>query len=131
MSTVVYQLLEWKPDILRRRYQEFRMRLESEEWWNQTEEGIAMEIAVGLLCDVLREMKGTEMSFIALDRVDLCSWKLQELMSQLAKLVNERSLNVKIVASSQPPARWDIGGVEIGASGGRVFVCQGWDQRRL
>ena len=74
--SIVYQILEWKPDILRQRYQDFRTRVENDEWRYQDDHTIVMKNVVHLLRDVLLEMQSESTIFIALDRLDLCDWKL-------------------------------------------------------
>ena len=69
--SIVYQirLLSSKPNILRHRYQEFRARVEDEEWRYQDDGTIVMEHAVDLLPNFPLEMENVTTVFIVLDGV--------------------------------------------------------------
>lgn len=128
ISTVIYQMLEWKPDILRRRYQQFRSMVQSQEWQNREDESASMEVMFRLVREILHEIKDLGTIFVVLDRVDLCSWKLHHVLKALVALVLDESLHLKIMATARD--YWDIEGVEETAPG-RVVVQQDWDQRQL
>jgi len=130
MSTIAYQILEWKPDILRRKDQQFRSILQSEIWSNPANEKAAVDLVFQFLREVLLQITALGTVFLVLDRVDLCSWKLHHVMAALVDLVGSESCAVKIVVVLDTAREeWDVDHVEESALD-RVMVHQAWDQRR-
>ena len=129
IAGLVYQMLERKPEVLRRKEQQFRTMVRSEAWRNHEGESVTVEITFQLLREVLFELKELGTIYIVVDRIDLASWKFHRIMSAFVELVqDESSAHVKIMATA---ARyWDDEGVEESARQ-RVMTQQGWDQRLL
>lgn len=131
MSIITYQILEWKPEILRRKDQQFRSKLQSVAWSSPEKEKAAVSLSFRLLREVLLDIKDLGTVFLLLDRVDLCSWKLHNVMAALVELVESESCMVKIVVVLDTVrGEWDSDRGEESALD-RVMVHQGWDQRKL
>jgi len=135
LSAIIYQILEWKPAILGRKEQQFRSMLQSEAWTNPgsnpANEKAAVKLIFQLLSEVLVEMQDLGPLFLVLDRVDLCSWKLNYMMAALVDLVGNNSCTVKIlVVLDTARGEWDVDYMEESVLD-RVMVHQAWDQRKL
>ena len=77
--SIAYQMLEWKPEILRWKYQQFKTIARSKARYAERETEV-VTTCFQVLREVLVEMKDLGMVFIVLDRVDQCDWKLQLMM---------------------------------------------------
>ncbi|KAL9118252.1 MAG: hypothetical protein Q9187_005208 [Circinaria calcarea] len=131
ISTIIYQMLDWKPAILRHRNQQFRSVVQSPAWQDPGDESASIEIMFRLVREILAEIKDLGRITVVLDRVDLCSWELHHIMKALTGLVLDESWHLKIMAT-MATARdyWDVDDLDDTASG-RVLIHQGWDQRQL
>ena len=130
IAAVVYQILEWHPEVLRRKEQQFGVMVRSEEWRSQNE-GETLEISFRLLREVLVELKDLGTFYIVLDRIDLGSWKLHRVMTALMRLVlDEQVGNVKIMTTAAE--FWDIESLELNETvRGKVLAHQEWNQRLM
>ena len=131
IATMVYQILEWKPKLLRHKYQQFQKIVQREEWQVGDNRKVVEDL-FQMMHEVLGEVKDFGTIFIVLDRVDLCDWELGRGMSELVKLVLDDLMKVKIMVVHNPTfgKMWDTDEVDEKAPG-RVMVHQEWNQRRL
>ena len=130
IAAIVYQILGWHPEVLRRKEQQFRRIVRSEEWGSQN--GVVnLKITFQLLREVLVELKDLDTIYIVLDRIDLGSWKLDRVMNALTDLVLDKELGkVKIMTTAAD--YWDAESLELDETArSRVLAHQRWDQRLL
>lgn len=126
---IVYQMLERKPEALRRKGQQFRAMVRNEAWRTQ-DESAGVKLTFQLLREVLLELKEPGTIFIVVDRIDLGSWKLHRVVAALVGLVLDEELgNVKIMATAAE--YWDVESLEEKVPDSHVMADQGWDQRLL
>ncbi len=132
--TLLYQILKVKPDILRKKDQQFRNLVQSDLWQRPESDKPAVQMMFSMLREVLHELKALGMVYLILDRIDLCSWKLRYVMSELNSLVTDDRCAVKIVVVvDEVSASLDVGDVleleEEGQDSKLVYAA--WNQRPL
>ncbi|KAI9761888.1 MAG: hypothetical protein M1840_001541 [Geoglossum simile] len=130
ISSLVLQILRWKPEVLRQNHQRFRSAVQ--QWQRpglKPPDRAAVQAMVQLLREVLVEFKAEGVVHIVLDRVEQCDCKTHHLMDELAKLAGEQSCSVKIVAIIDGE-EWDTSNLEESLLI-HVMKRVGWRQERI
>ncbi|MCJ1252165.1 hypothetical protein MMC30_009404 [Trapelia coarctata] len=135
LSTLICQILEWKPSILRRKNQHFLSVVSSKEWGDRETHKTALAVRFSLLREVLVEMKDLGSITMVLDRIELCNWKLLVLMHALVGFVASLTVDdccvVKImVVLDTAKEYWDAESLEE-KDADRVMLYQRWDQEQM
>ncbi|KAI9858315.1 MAG: hypothetical protein M1813_007590 [Trichoglossum hirsutum] len=130
MSSLVFQILRWKPEVLQQNHQRFRSTVR--QWQRpglEPTDRDAIRAMVQLLREVLTEVKTEGVVHIVIDRVEQCNCKIHHLMDELAKLVGEESCSVKIAAIIEGD-EWDTSNLEEKPLA-HVMKRVGWRQERI
>ena len=133
MSTLIYQVCEWYPNILRCKAEEIHAIEEHEMWQRQTDERILIKTMFQLLRIVLSEIKDVGPVFLILDRVDLCDWcdwGFERLLTAFANLTVEKLCNIKIFITATSGNDWNTDSLEETVLT-RVMRHQNWTQQQL
>ena len=132
IASVTYQVLEWKPNIVRNKHESLRAMIDSDSWQKPEDDDAAIEFAFRVLREVLNGTMDLGTVFMILDRVDLCSWRLPLLVRQLTQLAkdSESTLKVMCTSSSSLVSHWDPDDTARNAEKG-IFAHSNWDQRQL
>ena len=136
LSSLIYQVLQCNPSILRRKDQHFRSVVSSDDWQDPKTGQAAVKVRLGLLREILKALGSP--STITLDRIELCDWKLPVLMNALVELVEsmmpvDEFCAVKIMVVLDPArGYWDAESLdEEKKNSSTVVLFQEWDQRAL
>ena len=132
ISSIIFQMLEWKPDVLRHKFQQFQSMVQSDAWRERENENTVLHVMFQLLRQVILEVHDLGRIYIVIDRIDLYSGNLRKMMNELVELVTDQSHVVKVMAVLDPArGYWDPSEtIEEGALS-RVFFHQDWNQRQL
>ncbi|KAJ2986019.1 hypothetical protein NUW58_g5232 [Xylaria curta] len=140
ISSVVSQILNWKPEILQERDVEFRRIISESErrhGSNSSEEDLILRGRVSLLKAVLSNMKGIGMIYLVLDRMDQCETPINDLMNELSRLLVSQTVMIKIVVvveTSCGNGNWELNGMNreiYHQVRDRLFIYKNWNQRLL
>ena len=134
LQSLIYQILEWKPDVLRHKNQSFLTSVRSEAWREPATDKEAMNTILRLLHELLMEMKDLGTITIALDRLDLCEEKVFVVMDALVGFIaslRDESCVVKMMVVLDPAhGYWDPENLEE-KNAERLMLRQDWNQRQL
>ncbi|MCJ1385588.1 hypothetical protein MMC17_008711 [Xylographa soralifera] len=134
LQSLLYQILEWKPDVLRHKNQAFLSSVRSEAWRKPASDKEAINTVLQLLREVLMELKDVGVITIVIDRLDLCEEKLFLVMDALvgfiANLMDESCVVKMMVVLDPAHGYWDAENLE-GKNAERVMLRQDWNQRQL
>lgn len=135
-SSLIYQVLQCNPRILRRKDQHLRSVVSSDDWQDPKTDQAAVKVRLGLLREVLKDL-GSPIT-ITLDRIELCDWKLHVLMDALVEFVEsmmsaDKSCVVKIMVVLDPArGYWDTESLDVEKKNSNTVVLfQEWDQKAL
>lgn len=95
VSSLVCQLLRWKPQTLRHNAKEFTSIIESDSW-SSREGPKAIRFHTSLLTKVICAMPVDEEIVIVLDRLDLCHEPTHLLLGALTGLLKQRSKGLRV-----------------------------------
>ena len=96
MSSLVYQVLEWKPEKLRYKVKEFTSIIESDAW-SSKDGPTAIRCHLNLLTEVICSVPEEEKFVIIIDRLDLCRERTHLLLRALRGLVKHRPSGLKVL----------------------------------
>ncbi|MCJ1438053.1 hypothetical protein MMC27_007440 [Xylographa pallens] len=134
LQSLIYQILEWKPDVLRHKNQSFLSSVRSEAWRESASEKEAINAVLRLLREVLTGLKDVGVITIVVDRLDLCEEKIFVVMDALVDFIGsivDESCVVKMMVVLDPAhGYWDAENLE-GKHAERVMLRQDWNQRQL
>lgn len=132
LSSLVSQVLEWRPDILRNKDVEFRQILGGS--LDKTRESVLVD----LLAAVLGEVEDLRTIHLVIDRLDRCKTPIDSIVNELARLISVIGspmirVKVAIVAeTSGGEGNWRSGFLpEHEYATDRLYVVKHWNQRRL
>lgn len=132
LSSIVSQILEWRPEILRDKDAQFRQTFESSH--HRTKE----HMLVDLLGEILLEFRDLGTVYIVIDRLDCCQSKIDNIGNELARLITvlgqaEFRVKIAIVAeTSGGQGNWHWAYLPTPEyATDRLFIVEGWNQRRL
>lgn len=137
LSSLIYQVLQYNPSVLRRQNQHFRSVVSCEDWQDPKTDQTAVKVMFGLLREILAEIKDLGPITITLDRIELCDWKLHVLMDALVEFVESMTSGdefcvVKIMVVLDPArGYWDAESLEEEKNSNAVVLFQEWDQKTL
>ncbi|CAG8955734.1 hypothetical protein HYFRA_00011000 [Hymenoscyphus fraxineus] len=135
ISSVVLQILAKEPQILRDKAVQFLSIAQTELYRNSENSKQHVRAVLKLLEDVLAAVKALGPIFIVLDRLDQYEGKFSFLMDELVRLVGKSTCHVKLVVIADTSLRrgeWHpeyLSDENIDMD--RIFVRQGWNQRKL
>lgn len=132
LSSIITQILEWRPEILRDKGAQFQQTFASSH--HRTKEHMLAD----LLGEVLWEFRDLGTVYIVIDRLDCCQSKIDNIGNELARLITvlgpvEFRVKVAIVAeTSGGQGNWHWAYLpEVEYATDRLFIVQDWNQRRL
>jgi hypothetical protein len=132
LSSIIYQILEWRPEILRNKEAQLRQTFASGH--HRTKE----HMLVDLLGELLLEFRDLGTVYIVIDRLDCCQSKIDNIGDELARLITvfgsvEFRVKIAIVAeTSGGQGNWHWTFLpEHEYATDRLFIKQDWNQRRL
>jgi hypothetical protein len=135
LSSIILQILKWKPHILRDKGVQYHTAVLSEAWQDAGKEKVMVNSMIKLLRDLLAEVRNLGTAFIIIDRLDQCESELRIVMDELAGLVSDSACNVKIAViaeTSYGRGEWRHEFLkEDDYALDRVFVHKGWNQERM
>ena len=131
VSSLLHQLLAWKPDVLRHNFQEFNTIVTSDAW-NSTNMRIALRCHFDLLEKVIDHLSGEKERTVILDRLDLCRGFKNQILKALQSLTRHKFRQLKIiVVMGRIPEDYDRGEcydlLESGAEY-KTYGMVNWDQ---
>ena len=134
LLSLMYQILEWKPDVLRHKNQSFLSSVRSEAWRESASDKEAINAVLRMLREVLRELKDVGIITIVVDRLDLCEDELFIVMDALVDFIGsivDESYVVRMMVVLDPAhGYWDA--ENLGAKNAeRVMLRKDWNQRQL
>ena len=133
ISSLIHQMLEWKPDVLRRKFQQFLLEVKSDAWRDRENENQALGIMFQLLRQIILEVHELGRIYVVIDRIDLYSWNLRKMMKGLVELVTDQPYMVEVMAVLDPDrGYWNPGeAIEEEEALSRIEFHQEWNQRQL
>jgi len=137
LSSLILQVLAWRPEILRENDERFRRLLvRSDSTWSLTSLAKVLEEALAHAGG-----SGDNSVYLILDRLDRCCgsektlWELMECFAGIVTRVGSPDFRVKIAVVAETTSgngTWrDDWLSKYDFNLGRVYSSQGWDQRRL
>ena len=134
LRSLIYQILEWKPDVLRHKNQSFLSSVRSEAWRTPATDDEAIKSVLQLFREVLVELRDVKSITVVVDRLDLCEEKLLVLMDSLVGFITgltDESCVVKMMVVLDPAnGYWDAETLDE-KDAEKVMLRQGWNQRQL
>jgi hypothetical protein len=135
ISSIILQILKWKPHILREKAVQFHSVVLSDAWRDAINEKIMVRSMIGLLNDLLAAVKDLGTTFIVIDRLDQCESPLRIVMDELLRLVGDEACNVKlaiIAETSYKRGDWHPEYLQEDEFAlNRVFKHKDWNQGRM
>lgn len=132
LSSFIFQVLQWRPQILRTKEYDFNEMLESSHHVGRE------HMLVNLLSDILLEMQDLQTVYLVIDRLDCCDTRIDIVANELARLITIHTstafrVKVAIVAeTSGGSGNWNAEFLpEHEYATDRLCVVKGWNQRRL
>jgi hypothetical protein len=101
ISSIIMQILKWKPHILRKKAVQFHSAVLSNAWRDASNEKIMVSSMIRLLNDLLAAVKDLGTTFIVIDRLDQCESQLRVVMDALVRLVGDVACNVKLAVIAE------------------------------
>ncbi|KAL9025560.1 MAG: hypothetical protein Q9180_007644 [Flavoplaca navasiana] len=95
-SSLVCQVLQWKPEKLRYKVKEFISMIESDAW-SSRDGPTAIRCHINLLTKAIFSMPKDEEIAIVIDRLDLCRERTHLLLGALRGLLKHRSSGLKVL----------------------------------
>lgn len=134
ISNFLYQLVAWKPEILRHRVQEFESIVKSKAW-NSDNHKDARDAQLSLLGKVIKYLSAAQPElYLVLDRMDLCRGPRHLFLRALQHLIatSPGSLKVMVVTERIPDdyENKECRDLVSSSSECRTFGRLDWDQRR-
>ncbi|KAL8919901.1 MAG: hypothetical protein Q9172_004749 [Xanthocarpia lactea] len=133
ISSLVCQMLRWKPQVLRNKDKELTAIVKSENW-NSEDARIAIARQFELLDTVLKLLPADEEIILILDRLDLCMEPVHLLLTDFQQLALHSPRKLKIVVIMERILNSYVRGecMMFLKSGARhhSFGKMGWDQDR-
>ena len=135
ISSIILQILKWKPQVLRDKGVQFHTAVLSDAWQDSRNEKVMVRAMIRLLRDLLAEVKDLGTAFIIIDRLDQCESEIRIVMDELAGLVGDATCRVKVAViaeTSYGRGEWRHEFLkEDDYALDRVFVHKGWNQERM
>jgi hypothetical protein len=135
ISSIILQILKWRPRILREKAVQYQHAVLSEAWRDASNEKIMVSSMIELLNDLLAAVKELGTTFIVIDRLDQCESELRVVMDELVRLVGDAACNVKlavIAETSYGRGYWHPEYLrEDEYALKRVFCHKDWNQGRM
>ena len=133
ITGLLWQILAWKPEILRHKVKDFQSALKSDAW-SSNETQMGMEFHVDLLKRVLHLFSTDEEILLVLDRLDLCHISKHQFLKELQNLTRISSLKLKILVImsriSDDYDREECGHLLSSGAKSYSFGRTDWDQTR-
>jgi hypothetical protein len=137
-SSILLQLLAWKPEILREKGVQLRKEVVSKPWHDTVHEKTMIQTMMRTLQDVLYHVKDLGPIYIVIDRLDIYEGQLHCIADEMVRLVNtmDKTCQVKLVVVAETNfgrGEWHpeyLPEDDLDYDLGRVFVQKDWNQRR-
>ncbi|KAL9636033.1 MAG: hypothetical protein Q9204_002405 [Flavoplaca sp. TL-2023a] len=132
MSSLVCQVLQWKPEKLRYKGKEFTSMIESDAW-SSKDGPTAIACHINLLTKAICSEPKEEEIAIVIDRLDLCRERTHLLLRELRKLLKRRSSGLKVLVVMESITDDDVRGeclalLDEAAADDGLFGRMTWDQ---
>lgn len=133
MAWLVFQIIQWRPSILREHYTKLKHLLNLEEW-TQHDSTKAIDVMFKALTEILGRVGHEETVHLILDRCDQCHLSQSYHLRKFVKLVQNLAIRVKILlimdSTFSPGLSPSVFNELSGEAPGRVFGRIDWNQDR-
>jgi hypothetical protein len=134
ISSIILQILKWKPHILREKAVQSHSAVLSNAWRDASNEKIMVSSMIRLLNNLVA-VKDLGTTFIVIDRLDQCENPLRVVMDELLRLVGDAACNVKLAITAETSYRrgdWHPEYLqEDDFALSHVFTRKDWNQGRM